>query len=287
MKEGSMDGEKDSYSPRVFNSMSSEDDRTSVEDDIREGKNRTEESPACGNLVLDEPLGDATHALLSFCMQRNPWMYTQPTEEDGSVNEEEGLGPNALYKDVLSCLMDTPLLREELECYSEALNPSPFPSDNRRISCSSKSYSVRRSERGSGRCQENRTGVPSEGDSSSDESTPGDLTDGSQDSDELLSKQARSLSYCNSKMRKKDAVEEMRAFTTFASLRMQEVSDLVCGQEVRRAARRELDKQFGRNNWSRGDGTSRDEADSAAAAAFMKALETCTQTWWSYTNLHK
>ena len=88
--------------------------------------------------------------------------------------------------------------------------------------------------------------------------------------------------------RKRDAVEEMRAFTTFASLRMQEVCDLVCEQEQRREKRREQDRDCGLNHWAMDrDGTSRDISASAAAAAFVKALETCTQTWWAYANLYK
>ena len=255
-----------------------------------------EDNTIGGDLILDEPLGDATHALLSFCMQRNPWMYSQSAVPDevgmglGSILGGEGLlstGPNTLYKDILSCLVDTPLLRAELECYSEALNPSLFPLGTRRrvtVACHTSSASRRRKGSNSER---SGVTVSSEGYSSSDESTAGDITDGSQDSGEQASHRDRPLSYFNNKMRKRDAVEDMRSFTTFASLRMQEVSDLVCEQEVRRASRRELDKHNGQNNWSRGDGFGRDAADSAAAAAFMKALETCTQTWWAYSNLYK
>ena len=304
-----------------------------VNRESQRGEENNHNNAVCDDLILDEPLGDATHALLSFCMQRNPWMYSQlsASEDDGmgsglglgTINGEEGLmgnGPNILYKDVLSCLLDTPLLRKELECYSEALNPSLFPfgtiqrvkrNSNSNINKSSSTMRRRngglnnqnerngglnnQNERNGGLNNQNeRNGVmingSSEGDSSSDESTAGDITDGSQDSGEQSSVGIRSrssISYCDNKIRKRDAIEDMREFTTFASLRMQEVSDLVCEQEVRRASRREMDKHTGRNNWSRGDGFNRDAADSAAAAAFMKALETCTQTWWAYSNLYK
>jgi hypothetical protein len=275
-----------------------------------------EEGPACGNLVLDEPLGDATHALLSFCMQRNPWMYAPLLGSKADGEEQDsiqglGPGPTALHKDVVSCLIATPLLREELECYSEALNPSPFPQGargHRRRSKPSSSTaasthtrtpfvpesSSRRRRDATQRRAHDMIGGTECDDSSSDEnerereSSEGDLTDDSLDSDEQLSVQARSLSYCNKMSRKRDAVEEMRSFTTFASLRMQEVCDLVCEQEARRAARREEDRDRGLNHWSmQRDGSSRDAAASAAAASFVKALEMCTQTWWAYANLYK
>lgn len=273
-----------------------------------------EEEPACGNLVLDEPLGDATHALLSFCMQRNPWMYSpsssSPPKEEassfvGSGDGVQGLGPgpSALYKDVLSCLSDTPLLREELESYSEALYPSPFPPgarghrrrSNPSSSAPSSASAQRKSQESNRREAQSLSKRSMECDESSSdenererETSEGDLTDDSQDSDEQLSEQARSLSYCHSMTRKRDAVEEMRAFTTFASLRMQEVCDLVCEQEQRREKRREQDRDCGLNHWAMDrDGTSRDISASAAAAAFVKALETCTQTWWAYANLYK
>lgn len=272
-----------------------------------------EEGTACGNLVLDEPLGDATHALLSFCMQRNPWMYAPilGSKPDGGEEQDSiqglGPGPTALHKDVVSCLNATPLLREELECYSEALNPSPFPQGarghRRRSKPSSttvtttssvpESSSRRRRDASQRRAHDAMGGTECD-DSSSDEnerereSSEGDLTDDSLDSDEQLSVQARSLSYCNKMSRKRDAVEEMRSFTTFASLRMQEVCDLVCEQETRRAARREEDRDHGLNHWSmQRDGSSRDAAASAAAASLVKALEMCTQTWWAYANLYK
>ena len=286
-----------SCNPRQSGLSCAEDGRKRM--DSVEKENQGEDNTIGGDLILDEPLGDATHALLSFCMQRNPWMYSQSTVPDevgmglGSILGGEGLlslGPNILYKDILSCLVDTPLLRAELECYSEALNPSLFPlGTRRRVTCHTTSPSSARRKRKGSNSESERSGVTvsSEGYSSSDESTAGDITDGSQDSGEQASHRDRPLSYFKNKMRKRDAVEDMRSFTTFASLRMQEVSDLVCEQEVRRASRRELDKHNGQNNWSRGDGFGRDAADSAAAAAFMKALETCTQTWWAYSNLYK
>ena len=275
-----------------------------------------------GNLVLDEPLGDATHALLSFCMQRNPWMYSpsatslpsHPTgsKEGGecSVRGGEGMqgglapGATALFKDVLSCLMDTPLLREELDCYTEALNPSPFPPGSRKhrrravqppqeMEKETSSVSPHKARGGrwsAGRVDEKSRSTRLKDHSSSDErereSSEGDLTDDSRDSQDHRSVH-RSRSYC-SMARKRDAVEEMRAFTTFASLRMQEVCDLVCEQESRRAARRELDRREALNNWAFDrDGSAKDQAASESAAAFVKALETCTETWWAYANIYK
>jgi hypothetical protein len=81
------------------------------------------------NIVLEEPLGDGSHALLSFCMQRNPWQYISNTLTPGPEEWEMnivGAVPVVLHKDIMSCLIDTPSLRDELESYIEALYPSPF-----------------------------------------------------------------------------------------------------------------------------------------------------------------
>lgn len=209
-------------------------------------------------------------------------------------------GATALFKDVLSCLMDTPLLREELDCYTEALNPSPFPPGSKKHrrrtvqpsqetetdTPSASPYKGRGGRWSAGRVDEKRSVLKdhSSSDERERESSEGDLTDDSRDSQDHS--MHRSRSYCS--MRKRDAVEEMRAFTTFASLRMQEVCDLVCEQESRRAARRELDRRDALNNWAlHRDGSAKDQAASESAAAFVKALETCTETWWAYANIYK
>eukprot|EP00596_Hydrurales_sp_CCMP1899_P000627 CAMPEP_0119035866 /NCGR_PEP_ID=MMETSP1177-20130426/3125_1 /TAXON_ID=2985 /ORGANISM="Ochromonas sp, Strain CCMP1899" /LENGTH=535 /DNA_ID=CAMNT_0006994721 /DNA_START=39 /DNA_END=1643 /DNA_ORIENTATION=- len=218
--------------------------------------------PPGNNIVLEEPLGDGSHALLSFCMQRNPWLYVGQTPTPGPADGVMNVVPVILHKDIMSCLIDTPSLRDELENYIEALYPSPFLKEETNTD---KVRTYRKVE---------RVGRFEDSSGSDGEDGEGNITDGSNDCDENLGVQARF-----NKKKRNDSVDEMRSFTAYASIRLQEISALVCEQEMERNRNRLEDKVQKIGNWDSDNGAEKDIAAGQVAAQFIKALETCTETW--------
>jgi len=255
--------------------------------------------------------GAATHAVVGFCLRRDPWRYALDTPThmprlagplehealaalDAQVRLILGPGPATLYRDIAAYLLDSPVLRAELEAYADALAPfatatSAAPHGPRKQPSSSSLAEMRDAD---------DDGCEAEMESSSLED---EVAYGAGDDDSESSSLSGSLSAGGTRSRrsrrhrsrrdgpvvrytsrvsprrggpsKGNILEDMRTFTSFAALKMQGVAQAAAADHDRH--RRE------------GAGAGAGEEADAGAQARVAALAECAASWWDYANLYK